>query len=154
LDSHTGEPLARARIRLEAVGPAQTLDLEEAVTQADGSFTFRTKLEDHPVLRVVATRDEYMALALGIRSSQFTVHLAHRRRALVQNLVGWARKVGAPWIHRRGPTPGDVERTAHRLGRAETAEWARAVATAAYSPDDPSEDTVLALRGPASAAGL
>jgi 5-hydroxyisourate hydrolase-like protein (transthyretin family) len=148
LDAHTGQPLEGMRLVLSAVGADSSEKLEEQSSDDDGRFRFQTALESAPMLKLEASGDDYMSLRSTTRASQVTVHLTHRRRAVVQALVSWAKGLGAPWHSRRPPTPGSVEQTAERQQEPETAEWARAVAHAAYAPSAPSEGEVERLRSP------
>ena len=59
--------------------------------------------------------------------------LVSRRRALLDRLVGWARREGRPYDAHPEPTPGHVQRMA-RSGD-EARAWAEAVERAAYSGD-------------------
>lgn len=147
-DAHTGETLGEVLLTLEAVLPDGLSLLEQVTTDESGEFSFSTRLEDNPHMRIVAKNKSYMGLSAPTRSAEVTVHLTHRRRALVQNLLGWAKQVGPPWLRKPPPTPGSIERTALDFGQTATADWARAVSDAAYAPTAPSEETVVRLREP------
>ncbi len=147
-DAHTGEPLEGIAVALAEVGADHVQKLECSVTGRDGSFRFETQIEDHPLLRISTEGPEHMRLSAPTRSTNVTIHLTHRRRALVQGLVAWARRAGRPWTRRPAATPGTVEATARERGEHAKEEWARSVATAAYAQELPTEARVEALREP------
>lgn len=147
-DAHTGEPLVGIVVTLSEAGVEQVHSLETITSDAEGSFLFETRLESHPMLRVAAKGEEHMAISAPTRSTNITIHLTHRRRALVQGLVAWARKAGRPWNRSPAPTPGTVEATAHERGDRPRELWAKEVATAAYARKLPTEATVETLRTP------
>ena len=68
------------------------------------------------------------------------------RRALLDALVHWARRHGAPWAGSAEPTPGHVARVALRRDRTEVAEWAANVEDAAYGPIEPDDQRERRLR--------
>jgi hypothetical protein len=147
-DAHTGASLPGIQLILEAVGAASTTELEKVHSDEGGRFRFETRLEAHPMLRVIASGGAYMSLASKTRAVHVTVHLTERRRALVQNLVSWAKTLGPPWYRRTAPTPGRVEQIAREVDRPDAQTWAHQVAAAAYAPEPPNEEEVLALREP------
>jgi hypothetical protein len=148
LDAHTGSPLSHARLVLQSVGAERSEQLEAVTSNDAGAFEFATRVESHPLLRLVATSDSFMTLSATVKSAQVTVHLTERRRAVISSLVFWARKAGRPWDRKPSATPGSVEATATHRSDHDTANWAQAVAAAAYGESMPSEATVEALRAP------
>jgi hypothetical protein len=148
LDAHTGETLGDVLLTLESVGPDSSSILEQITSDEHGKFSFSSRLEENPHMRIVSKSRNHMSLSAPTRSAQVTVHLTHRRRALVQNLLSWAQQLGPPWFRKPPPTPGSIERTARDFGHAATADWARAISDAAYAPAAPSEETVVHLKEP------
>jgi hypothetical protein len=66
--------------------------------------------------------------------SVLRIALVSRRRALLERLVGWARRSGPPFDAAKEPTPGHVRRVASRSGAREIARWAGELEQAAYGP--------------------
>jgi hypothetical protein len=131
VDGHEGTPIAGARIALERPGFEHVHVVAEATSDAEGAFV----LAPPGVLpgdRLVAE-----GLMHGVHRvpappfGEVRVALVSRRRALLDRLVGWARRKGRPFDAQPEPTPGHVKRTA-RPGEAARA-WAEAVERAAYS---------------------
>jgi len=63
------------------------------------------------------------------------IAVVSRRRKLLERLVGWARRRGAPYDVRPEPTPGQVRRAAE-AGNPAVAEWAGAIEQAAFDAGD------------------
>jgi hypothetical protein len=61
--------------------------------------------------------------------------LVTRRRALLERLVRWARRRGAPFDSSTEPTPGHVRRVAARSSVSEVEAWATKVEDAVYGPE-------------------
>lgn len=152
-DAHTGLPLAQVELMLLTIGIESSDALESTSSDEQGRFQFKTHLESHSMLRVVVTGEGYMTLTSTPRAVHLTIFLTERRRALVQNLVTWARALGPPWYRKAAPTPGTIAAVARDLGRVDAEQWADNVTEAAYRPTPPSEEEVLALQEPGSARG-
>lgn|GEM_PF-1824701 len=147
-DAHTGQGLPKVLLRIEAIGPEATEVLEETNSDEEGNFKFKTQSPTTGLLRLVAVTPTHMTLVAPIQSSRVAVHLTQRRRALVENLVQWAKSRGSPWFTGSAPTPGGVEKAARQKKQPLTESWAAAVASAAYSPNSVSEEEVQQLRTP------
>lgn len=152
LDAHTNAPLANARLILMRVDAESAEALEEISPNADGEFGFETEFGAHKILRIRATSPETMSLTTDIHSAELTIHLATRRRAVLGQLVEWARKRGAPWSSGQAPTPGRIGTVAARAQEHEVVSWAASVDEAAYAPAPPTEDRVRRLRSPQTGA--
>jgi hypothetical protein len=131
VDGHEGTAIAGARIALERPGFERVEVVAEASSDADGVFAL-SPAEVRPGDRLVAE-----GLLHGVHRvpappfGEVRVALVSRRRALLDRLVGWARRKGRPYDAHPEPTPGHVQRMA-RPGDAARA-WAEAVERAAYS---------------------
>jgi hypothetical protein len=77
---------------------------------------------------------------------RLSIALVQRRRALLDRLVAWARRAGAPWTTPGEPTPGDVARVARRVGSGSVAGWAERLEVAAYGPEPVDEAAEQAVR--------
>lgn len=146
-DAHEGGPVGKVRVRVERRTFAGIETLADAVTDDEGRFAF--------VLEGRLTGD--MLSAEGPFHSRFEealpppgelrIALVTRKRRLLERLVTWARRAGAPYDARPEPTPGHVRRAAR--GRdAGVASWASAVEQAAYDHqaiDERGEAEILAL---------
>jgi hypothetical protein len=130
-DAHDGLAVAHARVAIERPGFDRVDVVVEALCDASGSFALppaETRAGDQLVVqgRLHATLRRplppYGELAVG---------LVLRRRALLDQLVGWARQRGTPYDTPPEPTPRHVWETA--AADAGVARWARAVEEAAYS---------------------
>jgi hypothetical protein len=147
-DAHTGRPIPGARLILSAPGPVEQNELERGHSRADGTFGFRTNPEASTLLKLRVEGDSHLSLETTITSRQLTVYLTERKRAVIQNLVAWAKRRGTPWYTGVPPTPGGVERTAVTRNEALTEVWAGAVERAVYSGLPLSEQEVLELKSP------
>ena len=148
VDAHTGHPIPSVVIVLFEPGANSQSIIESQETNAEGQITFTTELKDHPLLQLEAQGDNYMHLRSGVRSSQLNVHLTHRRRAAVQNLVRWAKNQGRPWHQISPPTPGDVEKTARLAANLPVETWAHEVSAVVYGKSEPSESVIVTLKNP------
>lgn len=148
LDAHTGTALSGIEIELREVGVEESRLLEQVATDSSGAFRLKTHLESYALLSLTARGDGYMTLSSPTRATELTVHLTERRRALVKELVAWARKSGRPWDRKPAPTPFSVEKVARGRGDDVTAEWAQKVSVAAYGAAPPSELTAQSLLAP------
>jgi len=152
LDAHTNLPLSNAVVSLSRVEVDSTTLLEEQSCDDSGCFSFKTEMGSHPLLRFEARADEEMTLTADVRSAELTIHLSNRRRAALAQLVTWARRQGRPWYRAAAPTPGDVGQIAQREEKPAVANWAEAVAVAAYAPQIPEERAVRDLETPSKQA--
>jgi hypothetical protein len=84
------------------------------------------------------------------------VRLVTRRRALVERLVAWTVRAGRPWAQTPEPTPLELAQVARRRRHGLIADWASAVADAAYGrepPDEAREAEIAAREPPISGLG-
>ncbi len=151
-DAHTGLPIPSVVIVLFEPGANTQNIIESQESNSQGQIQFMTELKDHPLLQLEAKGDNYMHLRSGVRSSQLSVHLTHRRRAAVQNLVKWAKNQGRPWHQMSPPTPGDVEKTARLASNLPVETWAQEISAVVYGKSEPSESVIVTLQSPRPSA--
>jgi hypothetical protein len=133
VDGHDGTPIAGVRVTLERPGFERAEIVADTASGADGAF-FLAPPQLNPGDRLVAEGPLH-----GVHRTpappfgEVRIALVSRRRALLDRLVGWARRKGRPYDVHPEPTPGHVQRMA-RAGDGARA-WAEAVERAAYSGD-------------------
>lgn len=145
LDAHEGTPIAGADVTL--VVPAFQGDgvVARATTDARGAFALEARHEPGARLVVEAPLHSRHEQALP-PPSVLAIALVTRRRALLDRLVRWAKRHGAPFDGPPEPTPGHVRRAAARANAAEVEAWAGAVERAAFGPDAVDRSAEQALR--------
>jgi hypothetical protein len=133
VDGHEGIPLAGVRVALERPGFERAEIVADTTSGPNGAFVL-APVEVKPGDRLMAEGPLH-----GVHRTpappfgEVRVVLVSRRRALLDRLVGWARRKGRPYDAHPEPTPGHVQRMA-RSGD-EARAWAEAVERAAYSGD-------------------
>ncbi|MDC0743395.1 carboxypeptidase regulatory-like domain-containing protein [Polyangium mundeleinium] len=133
LDAHDGTPIAGAR--LAVVAPAFQGDGVVARATADERGTFVLDVPYRSDARLVIEAEEHSRYEQTLPPpGVLRVALITRRRTLLERLVKWARRTGAPFDMQPEPTPGHVRRAAFRANNAEIESWARALEQAAYGP--------------------
>lgn len=147
VDAHDEVVVAGARIAIERRGFERVQAVAEARSGADGRFALAA-VDLVPGDEIVVEGNLHAQLRdAAPRSGDLRIALVMRRRALLDRLVGWARKRGKPFDARPDPTPGHVRRAAGSdspIGR-----WADAVEKAAFGGDvvdGPAQATVDALQ--------
>jgi hypothetical protein len=151
IDAHDGAPVEGARVTLvvpvfDGEGVAATF-----TTVADGAFSIaHVPAAKQEGARLVASARHHTTLAQPVPPDGIlAVCLVSRRRALLDRLVGWARRAGRPWARRRGgePTPLDVAEAARHFNQADVSAWASAIEEAAFGavpPDERKEGEIVA----------
>lgn len=137
VDAHEGQPIPSARVRVIAPSFADLDVIAEVVTSADGRFEFRVQSSERDLrLRVESAWHTRIERPLP-PASDMVVAMVSRRRALIERLVGWARRAGRPWDRTPEPTPGHVARVAYaqRHPREDIGKWARRLEQRAYGPE-------------------
>ncbi len=133
VDGHDGAPIAGVRVTVERPGFERAEIVADTTSGADGTF-FLAPPQVAPGDRLVAEgRLHGVHRAPAPPFGEVRIALVSRRRALLDRLVGWARRKGRPYDVHPEPTPGHVQRMA-RAGDGARA-WAEAVEHAAYSGD-------------------
>jgi hypothetical protein len=131
VDIDRGDPVAGARLTVERAGFERTEVIGEATSDSAGAFVL-APIEAQPGDRLVAEGPLHASVRLPLPpAGEIRVALVARKRALLDQLVAWARQRGKPFDATPEPTPGHIGRTArddHGIK-----EWADAVERAAYS---------------------
>ena len=133
-DAHEGTPIARARLAIVAPSFQGDGVVAEVFTDEHGAFTLEAAHRSDARLVVESALHSAYEQALPPPSA-LGVALVTRRRALLDRLVRWARRQGAPYDGTPEPTPGHVRRVAARGSAEEIEVWARRVEHVAYGPD-------------------
>ncbi len=133
LDAHDGTPIADAR--LSVVAPAFQGDgiMTRATSNERGEFVLDAAYRADARLIIDAPAHTKHEQALP-KPGVLRITLVTRRRSLLDRLVRWAQRTGAPFDVQPEPTPGHVRRAAFRAQDEEVEVWARGVETAAYGP--------------------
>jgi hypothetical protein len=153
-DAHDGVAIAQARVHIERRDFEHIRVVASTTSAADGRFELGhvdTRTGDEIV--VDAPRHAMVRRPLP-PAGELSVALVLRRRAVLDRLVGWARRQGPPYGPATDPTPGQVRRAAGADGA--VARWAAAVEQAAYGAavvDEHAEADVDRL-APASAGDV
>lgn len=145
LDAHDGTPIANAT--LTVIAPAFQGDgvVTRVLANERGQFVIDVPYRSDARLLIEAeahSRHEQALPPPGV----LRIALITRRRALLERLVRWARRTGAPFDVQPEPTPGHVRRAAFRANSVEVEEWARSVEHAVYGPgpiDEPAETKLI-----------
>lgn len=147
-DAHDGSPIADARVllRVPSFGPGGVA--AETTTDEDGQFSLPhldgARVEG-ATLEASARWHSTLVEPL-VAPGHVAIALVSRRRALLDLLVGWARRRGPPWAGRNDPTPGHVVEVARDRSVPDVADWAQGVQQAAFGPTPPDETRELELR--------
>jgi hypothetical protein len=129
-DAHDNVPVPLARLSVERRGFERIDRVAHAVADEQGTFAL-PPVDPHPGDELVAEGPLHAEVRRPLPpSGELDVALVLRRRALLDRLVGWARKRGKPYDARPEPTPGHVRRAAG--SEFTVARWADAVERAAY----------------------
>ena len=151
VDAHDRQAVAGAIVSIERRSFERATDVVRASSDATGAF-------DLPFVDVVPG-DQLTVnsrLHANFRTSvppQGSIEIAVtlRKRALIEELVAWARRKGGAYDLRPDATPGHVRLAA--IGRPDVARWADAVEHAAFgpSPVDAQTQSSVDLLAPADA---
>ena len=133
-DAHEGTPIVGARLAIVAPSFEGDGVIAEIITDERGAFALEAAHRSDARLLVESPLHSAYEQALP-PPSMLGVALVTRRRALLDRLVRWARRQGAPYDGWPEPTPGHVRRAASRGSAAEIEAWARRVENVAYGPD-------------------
>jgi len=132
-DAHDGYAIAAARVAVERRGFERIEALAETRTDAAGVFALVLPqgVAPQPGDELVCEGPLHGQLRRPLpEAGELDVALVLRKRALLDRLVGWARRRGMPYDARPEPTPGHVRRAAG--GEFTVARWADAVERAAF----------------------
>lgn len=135
VDAHEGQTLRGIRVWIERGTFDGRSVLASVETAADGRFVLPGI---GPVAgdETISAEGRYHArLTQPLPApGEIAISLAQRRRALLANLVTWAKRRGTPFDVRPEPTPGHVKRVGS--SQEATVRWADAVERAAFGPGD------------------
>jgi hypothetical protein len=128
--------------------------LYETHSDAQGMFSIPTGLLDGASTCELAVRSQnYAAFRTALPlPGHLKVHLVSVRRALLDRLVEWAKRRGAPFRTKAEPTPDWIAEVARGRGHADVERWANAVSAAAFGPSVPPEVQAPELQPPAGPA--
>ncbi|MBV9946053.1 MAG: hypothetical protein JOZ69_04305 [Myxococcales bacterium] len=147
-DAHDGSGVAQARVAIERRGFDGIEVTAQTRSADDGTFAL-----DLPLLDVRPGADLVVEAPLHARlrrplppPGELAIRLVLRRRALLDRLVGWARRQGPPFDTQPEASPGHVRRTAQAVeaveaeGRAgPVARWAEVLEQVVYGPQEVDE---------------
>lgn len=130
-DAHDGNAVAGARVAIERRGFQQIEVVAQTWSDEHGAFTLPPLPAPVPGDEIVTEGALHAPLRRPLPApGVLDIALVLRKRALLERLVGWARRRGAPFDARPEATPGHVRRAAgSEFG---VARWADAVERAAY----------------------
>lgn len=136
-DAHDGTPVRGATLAIvvpsfEGDGVAVRVTSDER-----GAFTIDSAaVASASGARLVVESKEHSSYEQSLPPpSVLAVALVTRRRAMLDRLVRWARRQGAPFDGPPEPTPGHVRRVASRSNIGDVEEWAQKVEHVAFGPD-------------------
>ncbi|MSP25154.1 MAG: hypothetical protein EXR75_08310 [Myxococcales bacterium] len=133
LDAHEGVPLAKVELIVHS--PTLTGDgtILRTTSSENGSFSFELG-ERADAVRLETHAAHHRSVTKSLPSGgRLVIALATRRRALLERMVEWARRAGAPFERIREPTPEQVMLAAST--RDDVREWASELEHAAYGPE-------------------
>ncbi|WP_437909272.1 carboxypeptidase regulatory-like domain-containing protein [Sorangium sp. So ce327] len=133
-DAHDGTPIARAELVIVVPAFDGSGVIARAQTDDVGEFSIEAPYRSDARLVVRAPMHSSHEQALP-SPSKLGIALVTRRRAVLERLVRWARRQGAPFEGPPEPTPGHVRRVASRVQQREVELWASRIEHAAFGPD-------------------
>jgi hypothetical protein len=136
-DAHDGSPVQGAKLSI--IVPAFEGDgvAARASTDEKGAFSIEgASISSSSGARLVVESDAHSTYEQALPPpSVLSVALVTRRRAMLDRLVRWARRQGAPFDGPPEPTPGHVRRVAARSNIGDVEAWAQNVEHIAFGPD-------------------
>ncbi|XXX81068.1 carboxypeptidase-like regulatory domain-containing protein [Sorangium sp. So ce134] len=133
-DAHDGAPIAQAELTIVVPAFDGSGVVARAVTDDAGEFSIEAPYRNDAKLVVRAPTHSSYEQALP-PPSRLGIALVTRRRAVLDRLVRWARRQGAPFEGPPEPTPGHVRRVASRVQQREVELWATRIEHAAFGPE-------------------
>lgn len=141
-DAHDGNPIPGATVLVRVPSFGQDGIAARASTDDEGRFSLEHlegALVEGATLEASSRWHSSLVRPL-VPPGHVAIALVSRRRALLDRLVGWARRRGQPWAGHGDPTPGHVAGIARDRAAPEVARWARGVEQAAFGPAPPGEE--------------
>ncbi|AUX22118.1 hypothetical protein SOCEGT47_026190 [Sorangium cellulosum] len=132
-DAHDGTPIARAELTIVVPAFDGSGVVARATTDDAGEFAIEAEHRSDAKLVVRAPTHSGHEQALPPPST-LAIALVTRRRAVLDRLVRWARRQGAPFEGPPEPTPGHVRRVASRVQQHDVERWATRIEHAAFGP--------------------
>ncbi|WP_437681256.1 carboxypeptidase regulatory-like domain-containing protein [Sorangium sp. So ce131] len=133
-DAHDGTPIAQAELTIVVPAFEGSGVVARALSDDVGAFSIEAPHRSDARLVVRAPTHSGYEQPLP-PPSQLGVALITRRRAVLDRLVRWARRHGAPFEGPSEPTPGHVRRVASRNQQHDVELWATRIEHAAFGPD-------------------
>ncbi|WP_437784930.1 carboxypeptidase regulatory-like domain-containing protein [Sorangium sp. So ce1097] len=133
-DAHDGAPIAQAELTIVVPAFDGSGVVARAVTDDGGEFSIEAPHRSDAKLVVRAATHSSYEQALP-PPSKLGIALVTRRRAVLDRLVRWARRQGAPFEGPPEPTPGHVRRAASRAQQHDVERWATRIEHAAFGPE-------------------
>jgi hypothetical protein len=152
VDAHDGAVVAGARVSIQRRGFERVETIASTVTSEAGQFEL-TSSAWLPHDDLVAEGPAHAELRRRVPpAGELQINLVSRKRALLEQLIGWARRRGKPFDAFPEPTPDQVRRAAG--AEVAVARWADAVERAAYggAPMDRQAQADVARLAPGDAA--
>lgn len=153
VDAHTQLPLLGVQVQLIQTTATGSPVIETTWTNGLGEFCLSQHFEGSSLVALVFTGQALMTLSTPVIAAEFDVTMTGRRRAVIEQLIAWAKLRGRPWDARPNPTVGHVISVAKTSRQAELQFWAEQVEKAGYGPTAPSEDQVRRLKNVNQDAG-
>jgi hypothetical protein len=133
-DAHEGTPVAQAELTIVVPVFEGSGVVAHATADKHGAFTLEGAHRSDARLVVRSSTHSSHEQALPPPST-LSIALITRRRSLVDRLVRWARRQGAPFEGPPEPTPGHVRRVATRAQQYDVEAWASLIESAAFGPE-------------------
>lgn len=155
-DAHEGKPIAGASLSIVIPSFEGSGIAARATTDEAGMFTLKPESGAVPSgARLLVESPAYSTYEQPLPPpSVLSVAIVTRRRALLERLVKWARRHGAPFDGPPEPTPGHVRRAAARANASEIESWAQQIERCAFGPDDIDEQAEQSAKNAEPKAGL
>lgn len=133
-DAHEGTPIAQAELTIVVPVFDGSGVTARATTDETGTFTLAGEHRSDARLVVRSSTHSRHEQALPPPST-LSIALVTHRRTIVDRLVRWARRQGAPFEGPPEPTPGHVRRVATRVQHHDVEAWATMIENAAFGAE-------------------
>ena len=150
VDAHESHPLGSVRIALVQQGFGRTNVLFEVHSDEAGTFCIpRSAVPQGTHCELVVDATAYATFTTELPPpGHVKLHLVSIRRAILDRLVAWSRRKGAPFRSKSDPTPDWIAQVARQRGNQEVERWAKAVSTAAFGISPPADAQSPELQPP------
>ncbi len=131
IDAHDGTPVVRPRLSVEEPGFEGAKVVTSVFGDEYGTFVFELPRAAAANAELVVEAPLHAQLRQALPGAgELSIALVLRKRRLLERLVRWAQRRGAPYDAKPEPTPAQVRKAARAAPDA--ARWADAVERAAY----------------------